>query len=96
MLTVKEAHYVDGYRIRVRFDSGDEGVVDLADTLWGPVFEPLKDPAVFRRFQVSDVFHTICWENGADLAPEAIYRKMIEQSGRASPGRVPAETVDSQ
>jgi hypothetical protein len=52
--------------------------------LWGPVFQPLKDPEKFKRFKVSEVFHTICWDNGADLAPEYLYAKMVEQ--RASAG----------
>lgn len=80
MLEVTAAQYVDQFRIRIRFNNGDEGVVDLADALWGPMFEPLKDPAIFRRFQVSDVLHTVRWENDADLAPEYLHQKMVEQS----------------
>lgn len=90
MLEVTSAEYVDGYRVRVGFNNGQSGVVDLKDALWGPVFEPLKDPAVFRRFRVSDVVHTICWDNDADFAPEFLYEKMVEQShaaDAAAPGR---------
>lgn len=83
MLEVVDAKYVDGYRIHVRFNNGEEGVVDLTESLWGPVFEPLKDPAAFQRFEVSELFHTIIWENGADLAPEYIHDKMIEQAPAA-------------
>ncbi len=80
MLEVKAASYVDRFRIRIRFNNDEQGIVDLADALWGPMFEPLKDPAVFRRFEVSNVLHTIKWENDADLAPEYLYQKMVEQS----------------
>ncbi len=80
MLEVTTAEYVDEFRIRVRFSNGEEGVVDLADSLWGPMFEPLKDVAAFRRFEVSGVLHTIRWENNADLAPEYLYQKMVEQA----------------
>ncbi len=38
--------------------------------LSGPVFEPLRDPAVFRQFQIHPEFHTLVWPNGADFAPE--------------------------
>ena len=79
MLEVTAAHYIDQFRIRVRFNNGEEGVVDLAGTLWGPMFEPLKDTAAFRRFEVSEVLHTLKWENDADLAPEFLYQKMVEQ-----------------
>jgi hypothetical protein len=80
MLEVMTAQYVNGYRIRVRFNNGREGIVDLADVLWGPMFEPLRDTAVFRRFQVSDVLHTIRWDNDADLAPEFLLQRLGEQS----------------
>jgi hypothetical protein len=87
MLELIGAEYVDGYRIQVRFSNGEEGVVDLTEALWGPVFEPLKDLAKFKRFRVSDLFHTITWENGADLAPEYIYDRMVEQAHPADADR---------
>jgi hypothetical protein len=34
--------------IRLGFEDGTVGIVDLEDRLWGPIFESLKDPAVFR------------------------------------------------
>jgi hypothetical protein len=80
LLEVAAAKYLGGHRVRVRFNNGEEGVVDLTEALWGLMFEPLTDPAVFERFTVSKVFHTLCWENGADLAPEYLYAKMQEQS----------------
>jgi hypothetical protein len=81
MLEVAAAQYLDGHRIRIRFNDGAEGVVDLTDALWGPMFEPLKAPDIFRRFEVSPILHTIFWENGADIAPEYLREKMIEQQG---------------
>jgi hypothetical protein len=85
MLEVVDANYVEGFKIRVRFNTGETGVVDLEDALWGPVFEPLREPGAFKRFAVSDVLHTICWDNDADLAPEFIYQKIGEQSHAADP-----------
>lgn len=85
MLEVLSAEYVRGYRIRIEFSSGERGEVDLEDALWGPVFEPVRDPEAFRRFRVSPVLHTIAWENDADLAPEFLRDKMVEQA--AAPGR---------
>jgi hypothetical protein len=80
MPEIISAEYVDGYKVRVHFNNGESGVVDLEEALWGPVFEPLRDVNVFKKFEVSDVFHTITWENGADLAPEYLYDKMAEQT----------------
>jgi hypothetical protein len=59
--------------IWVKFNDGVSGEIDLKDTLWGPVFEPLRDPAEFKKFRVDPVMETIAWENGADLAPEYLY-----------------------
>lgn len=84
MLEVTSADYVDRYRIRLCFSNGETGVVDLEDALWGSVFEPLKDLSAFRRFKVSETFHTVCWENGADFAPEFLYDKMVEQARAAN------------
>lgn len=70
---VVEARYVGDYTIHVRFADGTEGDVDLGNELYGEVFEPLKDPRVFKRFTVHPDFHTHCWPSGADLAPEFLY-----------------------
>ena len=78
MLEVAAAQYLDGYRIKLRFNDGAEGVVDLADALWGPVFEPLKDLEVFRRFAVR--YHTLSWDHGADFAPEFLRDKLTEHA----------------
>ena len=51
------------------------GVVALKDRLFGPVFEPLRDPALFRQVSV-DEFGAVCWPNGADLAPDAMYEEI--------------------
>ena len=83
MLEVVRAEHVEGYRICVEFNTGERGEVDLQETLWGPVFEPLKDPQTFRQFEVSEILHTVRWENGADLAPEFLHAKMVEQAAAA-------------
>ena len=73
------ARYSGGYKVELAFNDGEAGVVDLTDALWGPVFEPLKDMQAFRQFILSEVLHTIAWDNGADFAPEFLYEKLIEQ-----------------
>jgi hypothetical protein len=73
---VEEAHYMQAFTIHVRFSDGTEGDVDLGGELYGEVFEPLKDQALFRQFIVHPEFHTLSWPNGADLAPEFLYKKV--------------------
>jgi hypothetical protein len=70
---VVEARYIGGHLIWLRFRDGMSGEIDLEPTLDGPVFEPLRDPAVFRQFQIHPEFHTLVWPNGADIAPEFLH-----------------------
>jgi hypothetical protein len=67
------AEYVGGYRIRVRFADGTAGEVNLEDELYGPVFEPLKEPGYFKQFAIHPELHTLTWPNGADFAPEFLF-----------------------
>lgn len=80
MFEVIAAEYVDGYRISEWFNNGEGGVVDLADALWGPMFEPLKHLETFKSFRVSGALGTIAWGDQADLAPEALYDMLVEQT----------------
>ncbi len=73
---VAEARYVQDYTIHLRFTDGTEGEVDLREELYGEIFEPLRDPALFRQFSVDPEFHTLTWPNGADIAPEFLYEKV--------------------
>ena len=66
------------YRLLVEFADGVKGEVDLSQRLFGPVFEPLKDPKFFAQAGI-DEFGVICWPNGADLAPDALHETVTAQ-----------------
>ena len=70
---ILEARYVHDHVVWLRFRDGTAGEIDLAPEMWGPMFEPLKDPAVFRTFSIHPEFKTLVWPNGADLAPEFLH-----------------------
>jgi malonyl CoA-acyl carrier protein transacylase len=70
MLHVTAAEYLGGYRVWVAFDDGASGDVDLSGRFHGPVFEPLRDVALFSQVRFDPEADTIVWPNGADLAPE--------------------------
>jgi hypothetical protein len=72
MWRVIKVSVLPGYRLEVEFADGVHGVVDLSGDLWGPMFEPLKDPDRFAEVGL-DEDGVICWPNGADLAPDALY-----------------------
>ena len=75
MQTVASVRPLDDYRLEVRFQDGTSGIVSLKDRLFGPMFEPLRDVSFFRQVSV-DEFGVICWPNGADLAPDALYETL--------------------
>jgi hypothetical protein len=68
------AQPLDGYTVRVHFEDGISGDVDLSYLLdFGGVFEPLRDPNYFRQLQADPEAGTIVWPNQADIAPETLY-----------------------
>jgi hypothetical protein len=73
---VTKAEYAKNFTIHICFSDGTEGDVDLSQELYGEVFEPLKNRNTFKAFRVHPEFHTICWPNGADIAPEFLYEKV--------------------
>ena len=74
MPTLRVAEYIDAYRLRLTFSDGKVGELDLADELWGEMFEPLKDIELFKSFRIDQEFGTVVWPNGADFAPEYLYQ----------------------
>ena len=64
-----------GHRLSVEFEDGVAGIIELESDLFGPVFEPLRDEALFAQVRL-DEFGTPCWPTGADLAPDAIYAQL--------------------
>ncbi|MBF0201899.1 MAG: DUF2442 domain-containing protein [Desulfamplus sp.] len=77
ILHVIKAHYEKDYIIRLKFNDGAEGYVDLVDELYGEVFDPLKDPNKFKAFVVDPDLHTLVWDNGADFAPEFLHSRLL-------------------
>jgi len=72
---VTEVEVLHDFVVRVAFGDGSAGDVDLRPHLWGRVFQPLRDdPGLFRQVRVDPEARTIVWPNGADLAPETLYK----------------------
>jgi Protein of unknown function (DUF2442) len=78
-------HSLDGFRLAARFDDGTSGEIALRERLFGPVFDPLRDPDDFARAFV-DEFGAVAWPNGADLAPDALYAELRESATVESRG----------
>ncbi len=71
---VAEVTHLGGHRLRIRFDDGIEGEIDLGSKLrFDGVFAPLKDPRYFGRVRIERDGGTICWPNDADIDPVVLY-----------------------
>lgn len=73
---VKQAKPLPGYRLEVTFADGLHGIVDLSDVPHQGVFEAWADPEYFALAEVDSVTGTVCWPNGADIAPDAMHQEL--------------------
>jgi len=69
---VVEAEYIKNYTIKLKFSDGSIKMVSLESYVErGGVFSSLKDKEFFKNFFID--LNTLCWPNGADIAPERLY-----------------------
>ncbi|HEX8695517.1 MAG TPA: DUF2442 domain-containing protein [Longimicrobium sp.] len=73
-LHVTRATHLGEYELRIEFNDGSTKDVDLSGELYGEVFEPLRDPELFRRGALNPETGTVEWPNGADFAPEFLHQ----------------------
>ena len=77
---VKEAKYLEHYRIQLQFEDGSVGIADLSEyPNKDDVFHLFLDMNYFKRFQVQ--YGTLVWGEGElDIAPETLYAKSTGKS----------------
>jgi hypothetical protein len=74
---IVEACVLEGYHVRLRFEDGVVGELDLAAVMkFEGVFAPLKNLDRFRELGVHPDLGTIYWPNGADLDPAVLYARV--------------------
>jgi hypothetical protein len=76
MLNVIAVRHLREHVLWLRFNDGREGEVDLGSELYGPIFEPLREVALFGKVSVHPDLRTIVWPNGADFAPEFLHQQV--------------------
>jgi hypothetical protein len=77
LVHVTSVEAVGDHRLRLRFEDGVEGEIDLSGWRWRGVFEPLADPSYFRQVTLDEELGTIVWPNGADIAPETLHTWVV-------------------
>lgn len=71
--SVRTCSVVGLYTLRLEFDDATFQTVDLLPVLRGPLFGPLRDPALFNQVRVDPESDTIVWPNGADFDPATLH-----------------------
>ena len=70
---IKDAHYVEEYKIALKFNTGEESIVDFESLIQSdPLAKQLSDLAQFQDFYL-DPWPTLAWKCGYDIAPETLY-----------------------
>lgn len=76
LVWIVDANYLEHFKVYLKFNDGIDGIIDFKDRLNDPVFVPLNNIEVFKNFKLND--WTIEWPNGADFAPEFLYKELMK------------------
>lgn len=76
MVDVTGVEALDGHKLLVSFNTGEQGVVDMTPYLGIGQFQALCDPSLFCRARVE--CFTVVWPGGIDIAPERLYEEAKE------------------
>ncbi len=77
---IVKAKLIKDYIVELVFDNLKKGRIDLKRYLGKGVFKDLLDKRKFKKFRVDPELGTICWPNGADIAPDTLYKDTIYAS----------------
>lgn len=84
IIHITNVKVVSSHSLVLTFDNGVQKRVNLRQELYGPIFEPLRDPSFFAKAYVDPDSRTVAWPNGADFAPDFLYRLEAEEAPSAS------------
>jgi hypothetical protein len=88
-MKIKKITYISGYKLKILFSNRKTKVIDFQDWIFdkeaGPYLKPLQNLEFFKQFSLDEFAYSICWPNGADFCPDAIYAKEQEHSNKKKP-----------
>jgi hypothetical protein len=74
MRRITEVEVLGAYRLRLTFDNGTTGTVDLSDLVGRGVFALWRDQGAFERVRIGSSGELV-WDDAVDLCPDALYLK---------------------
>jgi hypothetical protein len=81
---VVDARPLPRHRVWLRFSDGVTGEVDLSHLVGRGLFARLHQPGEFERLSVDREAGTIVWPGGLDVAPDALYERIVSRAHAAS------------
>jgi hypothetical protein len=82
MLRPTRIEPLSGYRLRVTYPDGVEGVIDLSGDVGRGVFAPLADEAFFRSVHIGQ-FGQITWSDDIEICPDSAYEEITGKPAEA-------------
>jgi Protein of unknown function (DUF2442) len=64
---------VGDYTIKLVFDDQTEQIINFEPILSGPMFEPLRNLALFNQVTLDHNLGTLVWPTGADIDPTVLH-----------------------
>ena len=76
MLGVTSVVLEGDYTVYVEFNNGQGGVINFKDELEKDHREVIRELLDLEKFNTVKLgYHTLCWDNGVDFAPEYLYEQ---------------------
>jgi len=75
MRRISKVKVLPGYRLKLEFDDGVSGIVDLSEAVGKGVFALWRDPVVFEQVRIGSSGELV-WGDQVDLCPDALYLKV--------------------
>ncbi len=76
MVRIETAQPLAGYRLKIRFNDGLEGIYPVEPERRGGVFLNLLEPRIFNAVTINPDFGCVEWPGGIDLCPDTMHQAM--------------------
>lgn len=78
---IKSVRALDNFMLLLEFNNEEKRVFDVKPLLDKPVFQPLKDKALFDKVHII-YDYTISWNDEIDMCPDSLYIGSVPFDGR--------------
>ena len=79
MIRPSRIEALSGFRLRVTYPDGTDGVIDLSGDVGRGVFAPLADEAFFRTVHLGR-YGQIAWSEDLEICPDAAYQEIKDST----------------